>query len=135
MLKEAGVRTYCDDRDNYKPGWKFNHWEVKGIPLRLELGKKDYENQEARVVRRDTGAKIQMKWADMAVEIPKLLEQIQAEMYERAKKVRDDHMIEATNWTEFMNALNQKDIVLTPWCQENECEVKAKERSKVESEK
>jgi prolyl-tRNA synthetase len=43
VLKAAGVRTYCDDRDNYNPGWKFNHWELKGTPIRLELGKKDFE--------------------------------------------------------------------------------------------
>lgn len=58
QLKEAGVRAHCDDRDNYKPGWKFNHWEIKGIPLRLELGKKDYESKEVRIVRRDTGEKL-----------------------------------------------------------------------------
>ena len=43
LLKESGIRTYCDDRENYTAGWKFNHWEVKGTPIRLELGKKDFE--------------------------------------------------------------------------------------------
>jgi prolyl-tRNA synthetase len=64
------VRAFCDDRDNYNPGWKFNHWELKGTPLRIELGKKDFEKFEVRVVRRDTGEKLQMKWEHLATEIP-----------------------------------------------------------------
>ena len=73
-LKEAGIRAQFDDRDNYTPAWKFNHWEIKGIPIRLELGKKDFEKQEVRVVRRDNGEKVQMKWANLTTEIPKLLD-------------------------------------------------------------
>jgi prolyl-tRNA synthetase len=57
-LKKAGVRVYLDDRENYNPGWKFNHWEIKGVPIRIELGKKDYESSEVRVVRRDNGEKL-----------------------------------------------------------------------------
>ena len=58
ILKKAGVRVYLDDRENYNPGWKFNHWEIKGVPIRIELGKKDYESSEVRVVRRDNGEKL-----------------------------------------------------------------------------
>lgn len=132
-MKEHEVRSFCDDRDNYNPGWKYNHWEIKGTPIRLELGKKDFEKEEVRLVRRDTGEKMQMKWADLTSEIPKMLEKIQVEMYERAKKTRDDHIIEATNWEEFMAGLNGKNLVLTPWCEVNACEVKTKDRSKEES--
>ena len=57
-MKKAGVRVYLDDRENYNPGWKFNHWEIKGVPIRIELGKKDYESSEVRVVRRDNGEKL-----------------------------------------------------------------------------
>jgi prolyl-tRNA synthetase len=56
-LKASGVRVHLDDRDNYNPGWKFNHWEVKGVPIRIELGKKDLENQEVKIVRRDNAEK------------------------------------------------------------------------------
>jgi len=69
-LKKAGVRATCDDRDNYNPGWKFAHWELKGIPIRLELGKNDFDKQEVCVVRRDTGEKFQLKWAVLETEIP-----------------------------------------------------------------
>ena len=72
-LKEVNVRALCDDRENYNPGWKFNHWELKGTPIRIELGKKDFEKFEVRVVRRDTGEKLQMKWEHLATEIPILL--------------------------------------------------------------
>lgn len=56
-LKAAGVRVYLDDRENYNPGFKYNHWELRGVPIRLELGKKDFEKQEVRVVRRDNSDK------------------------------------------------------------------------------
>ena len=56
-LKKAGVRVHVDDRDNYNPGFKFNHWELRGVPIRIEVGKKDMEKQEVRVVRRDDGSK------------------------------------------------------------------------------
>lgn len=133
ILKGAEVRAFCDDRDNYNPGWKFNHWELKGTPIRLELGKKDFEKQEVRAVRRDTGEKFQMKWESLATEIPALLNTIHKEMYQRALQTRDEHLKTAYNWEEFMNALNGKNIVLTPWCKENDCELKVKDRSKEES--
>jgi len=69
-LKQAGVRVYLDDRDNYNPGWKYNHWELKGIPIRVEIGKKDYEKQEVRVVRRDDGSKKQYSWETLVFDIP-----------------------------------------------------------------
>ena len=61
-LRNAGFTVKVDDRDNYSPGWKFNHWELKGIPLRLELGPKDLKNGEVRAVRRVDNEKFQMKW-------------------------------------------------------------------------
>lgn len=132
QLKKAGVRVYLDDRENYNPGFKYNHWELRGVPIRLELGKKDFEKSEVRVVRRDNGEKSQMKWADLD-EIPKLLDKIHNDMYERAKQIRDDHYKEADTWDQFMEALNAKNIVLTPWCNKQECEKGAKDKSKEES--
>ena len=133
ILKEVGVRAHFDDRDNYNPGWKFNHWELKGTPIRLELGKKDFEKQEVRCVRRDTGEKTQLKWSDLPQVIPALLNQIHNDMYENARRTRDEHMKVAYNWDDFMGALNGRNIVLTPWCNEGEEEEKVKERTKEES--
>ena len=86
-----------------------------------------------RLVRRDNGEKSQMKWSDLMTEIPKLLDRIHNDMYERALKTRDEHMKVAYNWDEFMNALNGRNIVLTPWCAEGAEEEKVKDRSKEES--
>jgi prolyl-tRNA synthetase len=132
-LKKEGVRSYCDDSDNYNPGWKFNHWELKGTPIRLELGKNDLQKSEVTVVRRDTGEKHTLKWDTLQVAIPALLETIHADMFERARKTRDEHMKVAYNWADFMNALNGRNIVLTPWCDEGAEEEKVKDRTKEES--
>jgi prolyl-tRNA synthetase len=132
-LKKEGVRSTCDDRDNYNPGWKFNHWELKGTPIRLEIGKNDFDKSEVTVVRRDTGEKHALKWDVLLVEIPKLLETIHNDMYERARKTRDEHMKVAYNWEDFMTALNGRNIVLTPWCDEGDEEEKVKDRTKEES--
>jgi prolyl-tRNA synthetase len=133
QLKKLGVRVYLDDRENYNPGFKFNHWELKGVPIRIEVGKKDLDEQEVRVVRRDNGDKSQMKHSDIDSEIPQLLERIQRDMFDRAKEIRDSHYKEASTWAEFMDALNGKNIVLTPWCNDRECEKQAKDKSKEES--
>jgi len=135
QLKKIGVRVYLDDRDNYKPGFKYNYWELKGVPIRIEVGKKDLEKSEVRIVRRDNGEKAQMKQAEIESEIPQLLDRIHRDMYERAKEIRDAHYKEASNWEDFMEALNARNIVLTPWCNNRECEVQAKDRSKEESKK
>jgi prolyl-tRNA synthetase len=74
MLKSVGVRTKVDDRDIYTPGWKYNHWELKGVPLRIEFGMKDYNNSSVFVARRDTGEKVSIKWENLKKEIPAILE-------------------------------------------------------------
>mmetsp|Transcript_3564 Transcript_3564/g.2592 ORF Transcript_3564/g.2592 Transcript_3564/m.2592 type:complete len:154 (+) Transcript_3564:1322-1783(+) len=76
QLKQGGIRVFVDDRDNYNPGWKFNHWELKGIPLRVELGRNDLAAGEVRVVRRDDGSKQQVKQSELVGVASDLLEQI-----------------------------------------------------------
>merc|ERR1711973_831118 len=73
QLKEAGVRIKADLRENYSPGWKYNHWELKGVPIRLEVGPRDVKADGFVAVRRDTGDKIKMSRATAADEITKLL--------------------------------------------------------------
>lgn len=60
-MKKAGIRVYVDDDDHYNPGWKYNHWELKGVPIRLEIGPKDVQNKEVRAVIRHDGNKLQLK--------------------------------------------------------------------------
>lgn len=88
-LKAAGVRVRADVRDNYTAGWKFNHWEMKGVPLRLELGPKDIARGEVKFVRRDNSAKSQVALEGIADTVRETLKNIQTEMYARAKKVHD----------------------------------------------
>jgi len=90
ILRKSNVRVTVDGRDNYTPGWKFNHWEVKGVPLRIELGPRDMKNKTVRVCRRDTGEKIDIAWDDLPTVIPALLEQIQNDMLQRATKTLDE---------------------------------------------
>ena len=98
VLKNAGVRVHLDDRDNYNPGWKYNSWELKGVPLRIELGKNDLRDQEVRVVRRDDGSKQQIRWDNLGAAIPELLEKIHHDMYERALQTRDSHVKHIETW-------------------------------------
>ena len=65
LLKSKGIRAHIDDRDIYTPGWKYNHWELKGVPARMELGPKDYEKGQIVLVKRNTGEKIQLEWKDL----------------------------------------------------------------------
>lgn len=128
LLSKAGIRVTCDDRTNYSPGWKYSHWELKGVPLRLELGPKDVEKGEVRVVKRNDGTKFQLKWDNLSgqvnkgiykwynnVQIEDLLSGIQNEMFLKAKEKRDAKLKEAHDWETFMKYLNEGCIVLTPW--------------------
>lgn len=70
------MRSYVDKRDVYTPGWKFNNWEMKGVPLRIELGPKDFKAETVRIVRRDNGEKLSVAWKDLVKTVNELLENI-----------------------------------------------------------
>jgi prolyl-tRNA synthetase len=133
LLSEKGIRAHCDDRDNYNPGWKYSHWELKGVPLRLELGPKDVEKNQVLAVRRDTGAKEPIGLDVLDKRITALLDEIQASLLQKAKDNRDQSIAQITTWEEFVPALDGKKIVRAPWCNETPCENKIKERSSTES--
>lgn len=82
-LKSASVRVQGDYRDNYSPGWKFNHWELKGVPIRVELGPKDMKNNQLVAVRRDTGEKVTIKRASAIEDLQKMLSDIQSSLFNR----------------------------------------------------
>jgi len=138
QIRAAGVRVHVDDRENHNPGFKFNTWEVRGVPVRYELGAKDMEKNEVKAVIRHwkmvDGAKdkekFQVPWENIGELTAKLLDQIHNEMFEKAKQARDCKIKESDNWEDFMNQINQKNIVLTPWCDRKECEERIKEHSK-----
>jgi len=133
ILKKAGVRVKVDSRTNYNPGWKFNHWEVKGVPIRIEIGSKDVQKNEVKVVRRFDGEKYQLNVGQIAEKMLSELEFIHDAMYQNACKARNERTKAADNWDDFMAELNKRNVVLTPWCDQKECEITVKNRSKEES--
>lgn len=125
-LKAAGIRTKLDDADR-SPGWKFADQEMRGFPMRIEIGPKDIERGECVLVRRDTREKIQVKIEDVAAEAAKLLETIQKDMYERALAFRIAHTYEASTYDEFRKiAEEQPGFIKAYWCGDEECENKIK---------
>ena len=128
-LKKAGVRAKADLRDLYTPGWKFNEWEQKGVPLRLEIGPQDIKKDQALGARRDTGVKAPLPLASITTAVPEMLETIQKEMFERAKKNYEDHIVKIGKWEEVVPALDSKNVVVMPWCEREACEDDIKERS------
>lgn len=133
ILIAGGIRAEADLREIYKPGWKYNNYELKGVPLRLEVGERDIANNQVFSCRRDTGSKAPIKLDNLVESVKSVLEEIQNNLYENAKKKRDAHLKQATNWEDFLTQLNQKNIVLVPFCCGDACETNVKERSAAES--
>jgi len=128
-MHEAGIRAHLDDRP-YNPGWKYNHWELRGVPLRIEIGPKDLENQQLVFVRRDREKhKETVKLANYVARVGALLEEIQKELFTNAQKQRDSRVSQVRTWTEFMGALDKGNLALAPWCDETECEEDTKLKS------
>jgi len=134
-LKGQGIRVDIDDRDNQKAAWKYNHWEQRGVPIRLELGNQDLEKNEFRCVKRNDGKKIQLGWDGISNTLKQMLEDIHEEMYNKALQARLDHVKKVDNWKDFMAALTDRNICLAPWCNVQQCEKEVKEKSKEESTK
>ncbi len=127
MLRNAGVRVKTDDSDK-SPGWKYAEQEMRGIPLRVELGPRDIEQGQAVVVRRDTGEKTTVALDELESAVPKLLDTIQKEMLERARAHRDAHTKDAVTYEEFQDLIGrQVGFVRAMWCGDQACEDKIKE--------
>lgn len=125
-LHKAGVRVKGDYRDNYSPGWKYNHWELKGVPIRIELGPNDLKSAQFVAVRRDTGEKLKISRGAATSEIPKLLETIHESMLGKATKELKEHTKITKKWDELTAHLENKNIILAPFCGEISCEEKIK---------
>ncbi|CAE6416686.1 unnamed protein product [Rhizoctonia solani] len=132
-LKQVSVRAKADLREGYTPGYKFNDWEQKGVPIRLEIGPLDLEKSSTLSVRRDTSAKSPIPLADLQTSIPALLETIQTDMFNRAKATYDQRLKVIHQWSELTPALEQKCAVVIPWCEQESCEDAIKDRSAKEA--
>ena len=123
----SNFRVKVDDSDK-SPGWKFSESEMRGIPVRVEIGPRDIENNEAVLVRRDTHEKITVSLDEIEAKISELLDTIQSDMLERARAHRDSHTYVATTYDEFVKTINEKPgFVKAMWCGDQACEDKIKE--------
>ncbi len=125
-----GLDAYVDDREEYTPGWKFNDAELLGIPLRIELGPRDLEKRQCVVVRRDTGEKTFLPLEGLKGRIDALLEQMQKDMYEKARAAMDACIVEVKDWKAFLDAAGKKRLIKTSFCGEPDCEQAIKEETK-----
>jgi prolyl-tRNA synthetase len=126
-LKKEGVRVKLDDDDSKTPGWKFAEYEMKGIPLRIEVGPRDLAKGEAVLSRRVDGVKSVLPLAELEKEIPGVLDEIHNLMYQKAKAFLDAHIHEAHNLDELNAILNQGGYAKMAFCGKAECELKIKE--------
>ncbi|KAI6021788.1 hypothetical protein BKA83DRAFT_4287547 [Pisolithus microcarpus] len=122
-LVDIGVRAKADLREGYTPGYKFNDWEQKGVPLRLEIGPNDLVKQQTVSVRRDTGAKAPIPLSELKTVVPVLLETIHKDMYTKALNEYNSRLKEVTRWEDFVPTLDNKCVA------EEACEDDIKERS------
>ena len=125
-LQKAGVRVVLDDTDN-SPGWKFNEWEMKGVPVRIELGPRDIEASKMTVCRRDTLEKGELPLENAEEGVKALLHEIAENMYDTAKKRMEQRIVDAETLDELLDGVNRGNFVRAGWCGCRECEDKVKE--------
>ena len=123
------LNPILDDRAEYKPGAKFSEWEMKGVPLRIEIGPKDVGKREVVVVKRNDGKKIFVGLKDVKSKIPGILNDIHGELFLKAKKFLGDSIVDVKNWKEFAQGIKDKKVVKCVWCNENQCEENIKDKT------
>ena len=127
QLRKAGISVKYDDADNKRPGFKFADYELKGVPVRLAIGGRDLENGTIEVMRRDTLEKETMPLEGIAETVEKLLDEIQNNIFEKARKYRDSHIYECDNYEEFKERVKDGGFFLCHWDGTAETEAKIKE--------
>ena len=126
-LVSKGIRVKLDDTEENSPGWKFAEWELRGVPLRLEIGPKDIEKAQVFSARRDTRAKAPIAMAEIGARVPEILAEIQGHLLAQALAFRESHTTEAANWDEFTRAMDGRPgFVIAHWCGSAECEATIK---------
>ncbi len=129
-LFSAGIRVLLDERENYTPGWKFNEWEMKGVPLRIELGPKDLAKESAILVRRDTFEKAPAPLSDLPRAVLQRLEDIQNTLWQRSKALLQEKTAVASNFEELAQIVDSKGgFVRAFWCGSRKCEDAIKEKT------
>ena len=125
-LAAAGLRTTLDERDE-RPGWKFAEWEMRGVPLRLEIGPKDIEKGQVTIVRRDTREKLGVPSDGLAQKLQGLLDEVQQSLLARARAFRDERTHRAADYDAFKQLMEGRPgFVIAPWCGDAACEAQIK---------
>ena len=125
-LAAAGIRVTLDERDE-RPGWKFAEWELRGVPLRLEIGPKDIEKSQVLIARRDTREKLGVPMEGLANAIRELLSDVQRTLLARALKFREDNTARADSYDAFKQLMEGRPgFVIAPWCGSADCEAQIK---------
>ncbi|MFH0870648.1 MAG: proline--tRNA ligase [archaeon] len=132
-LKEHDFRVILDRSEDSSPGFKFNYWELKGVPLRIEIGPKDLEKNQVVFVRRDNGIKEAVPVEEVGLRAIKMLAEIQDALFVKAKKFREERIVKAQSLEEVEKAINAGHIAFTPWCNSKACEAKVKEQTGAKS--
>jgi prolyl-tRNA synthetase len=129
-LKDSNIRAYTDDRDEYTSGWKFNEWEMKGVPLRVNIGIRDIREEQVELIRRDARERFYVKEKDLLNETLSILENIQSNMYHLAKNYLVTNTRNATRLDELLSMLDSSGgFVACSWCGKRECEDLVKEKT------
>jgi len=129
QLKQE-FRVELDDRNEYTPGWKFNEWEMRGVPVRLEIGPKDIQKQQVVLVRRDTGEKLFVPRVELYERLKALLEDIQTNMYKQAKQFMDSNTRKVDDFEDFKKIIEEKKgFIKAHWCENESCEKYIKDQT------
>ena len=134
-LKSNGIRVLFDDSEMHTPGWKYAQWELKGVPIRIEYGKKDLSKDQVTFFCRDNLEKFTVKLDNVVDKIKEMLEVIQKRMFEKQKERINNSTTHAKDFDKFLEGLNKGNLVYTPWCKDSDCEDKVKEKVKEIAEK
>jgi prolyl-tRNA synthetase len=125
-LRHHGHSVEFDDRDGYTPGWKFNEWEMEGVPLRIEIGPKDLEKEQLVIVRRDNNEKAAIKMKDLDKKVDELLEKMQEALFSKAKEEFFSNVKDAATIEQVMEAVKDRKMANAPFCGSTECEDRVK---------
>jgi len=134
MLRDAvTLRVHVDDRSEYSPGWKFNEWELRGVPLRIEIGPRDVEQEQVTLARRDIPGregKSALPLSGLVEDVQEMLATIQADLYRRALNFRKAHTYDPKDYAEFREVVSNG-FAYSWWCEDADCEAQIKEDTKV----
>ncbi|HET6727558.1 MAG TPA: proline--tRNA ligase [Nitrososphaeraceae archaeon] len=129
-LKDSQIRVQTDDRDEFTSGWKFNDWEMKGVPLRVNIGLRDIQENQVELIRRDTKERFYVKEKELVKQTLSILEKIQSNMFDRAKNLLQENTRSATTLEELLSVLDATGgFVACSWCGKRKCEDLVKEKT------